>query len=153
MIIYISKKIHDFSEKDIFIEFFKYVSCFLAKVFIRTHLIAGNSSPSWLVVYRLCLAVWCGIQQCSCSCFIYLIISEWGIPHLHTSPLIAFLLFDLANLLTMCNLLYCYTFAGVVLLDVFAAVQTSDCLPEIAEISFRRLSSQRQNCVKSKTST
>lgn len=55
MIIYISKKIHDFSEKDIFIEFFKYVSCFLAKVFIRTHLIAGNSSPSWLVVYLVCV--------------------------------------------------------------------------------------------------
>jgi len=39
------------------------------------------------------------------------------------------------------------------LLSVFAAEQTSDCLPEIAEISFRRLSSQRHNCVKSQTST
>lgn len=51
MIIYISKKIHDFSEKHIFIEFFKYVSCFLAKVFIRTHLqLATLLRVGWLSI-------------------------------------------------------------------------------------------------------
>lgn len=144
---------HDFSEKDIFIEFFKYVSCFLAKVFIRTHLqLATLLRVGWLSISSVS-----GCLMRNSAMFLQLLhlfnYFRVGIPHLHTSPLIAFLLFDLANLLTMCNLLYCYTFAGVVLLDVFAAVQTSDCLPEIAEISFRRLSSQRHNCVKSKTST
>lgn len=55
--------------------------------------------------------------------------------------------------LTVCNLLYCYIFAGVVPGSVSGAVQTSDCLPEIAEISFRGPSSQRHNCVKSQKST
>lgn len=89
-----------------------------------------------------CLTVWCGIQQCFCSCFIYLIISEWDLPalpspfHSHSQREAPFCHWD-AFSLTLCNLLYCYIFAAVVLARVFTPLQTSDCLTEIAEISFR----------------